>query len=307
MLARRRRQPTLRSFVTCQHPSPGCRHDRHQKVAMTPTFIPVASFYSSPKPVTAVPEEKRKSCDIERDLRFIRNLKKANVKVRRLVFIQNSRFLVRRIFRKKPYIRVQRLRISTTESESKSRSKNITGKVTYFEDEQISFLKDLPIKNVKIIRLNSSLTYVKPSQSEENYGLGGKLDMEKDDVDNPRKAIPLWAQDKSLKKALKSQITIDTDMIFSSCDSLDSDLTSMFPGSGSRILCSYTSPSPAHKMKSKKPKPLPPAPAAARASIVSNASNAKSSKVSRNLMSALCCLHLTLSELCVTCRLNVQC
>merc|ERR1719195_1507069 len=142
---------------------------------MTPTFIPVASFYSSPKPVTAVPEEKRKSCDIERDLRFIRNLKKANVKVRRLVFIQNSRFLVRRIFRKKPYIRVQRLRISTTESKeskSKSLSKNITGKVTYFEDEQMSFLKDLPIKNVKIIRLNRSLTYVKPSQSEENYGLG---------------------------------------------------------------------------------------------------------------------------------------
>ena len=269
---------------------------------MTPTFIPVASFYSSPNPVTAVPDEKRKFCDNERDLRFIRNLKKANVKVRRLVFIQNSQFLVRRIFRKKPYIRVQRLRITTTESDSKSFSKTNTGKVTYLDDEQISFLKDLPINNFKIIRLSSSLTYVKPSQSEENYGLGGKLDMEKDDVDNPRKAIPLWAQDKSLKKALKAQMTIDTDMIFSSCDSLDSDLRSMFPGSGSRILCSYTSPSPAHKMKSKKPKPAPPAPAGA-----SIASNAKSSKVSRNLMNALCCLHSTLSELCVTCRLNVQC
>ena len=130
---------------------------------MTPTFIPVASFYSSPNPVTAVPDEKRKFCDNERDLRFIRNLKKANVKVRRLVFIQNSQFLVRRIFRKKPYIRVQRLRITTTESDSKSFSKTNTGKVTYLDDEQISFLKDLPINNFKIIRL-SSATYGTRSQ-----------------------------------------------------------------------------------------------------------------------------------------------
>lgn len=80
----------------------------------------------------------------------------------------------------------------------------------------------------KVSRIPHSLRYIKPSRSADNYGLGNKQDIEYDDEECPRKAIPGWAQGDKLDEALVEQEEFDiTSLIFSDCDPPNLDL--MFP------------------------------------------------------------------------------
>lgn len=80
----------------------------------------------------------------------------------------------------------------------------------------------------KVSRIPHSLRYIKPSPTADNYGLGNKQDIEYDDEDCPRKAVPCWAQGDILDEALAEQEEFDiTSLIFSVCDPPNLDL--MFP------------------------------------------------------------------------------
>merc|ERR1712242_238224 len=46
-----------------------------------------------------------------RDVRFIKKLKSAKVVLEKLKFVKNSRFLVRKIFHKKPLVKIKRLNL----------------------------------------------------------------------------------------------------------------------------------------------------------------------------------------------------
>ena len=84
----------------------------------------------------------------------------------------------------------------------------------------------------KVTRIPHSLRYVKPSRTADNYGLGNKQDIEFDEADCPRKAVPRWAQGDVLDHALAEQEETDTDCIFSVCDPPNLDL--MFPQAAAR-------------------------------------------------------------------------
>ena len=84
----------------------------------------------------------------------------------------------------------------------------------------------------KISRISDSIRYIKPSCSVDNYGLGNKQDIEFDDSDCPRKAVPSWAQGKTLDQSLAEQEETETDLIFSVCDPPNLDL--MFPQAAAR-------------------------------------------------------------------------
>ena len=72
-----------------------------------------------------------------------------------------------------------------------------------------------------IRRLNLAVRYLKPSQSEDNYGLGGKTEIDRDDVDRPIKQIPVWAEKRNYLKKMSSQAAVDSDMIFGVCEPPD--------------------------------------------------------------------------------------
>ena len=178
--------------------------------------------------------------------------------VRRLDFVKTSRFLVKTIFRKKPTVRIKNLRLFVSTKEAGNCVNTILEvpleltsdgeNVIFFEDSEIPFISDIfPARKSQVSRLDNCLTFLKPSQSEENYGLGSKSEMEKDDVDCPRKAIPFWAQNENLTELLHNQQDIDCDRIFDPCES--PDLKTIFSGSKRIFL---ETPQPIEKTKKRK-------------------------------------------------------
>ena len=202
--------------------------------------------------------------DSEDDINYesfhkIRNIKNVEVLVRRLNFVQNSQFLVKSIFRREPLVRIKNLRLSIKQQNGKYPS-NILEEplellsngenVIFHEDSEIPFITDVRSYNKsQVTRLETSLTFLKPSQSEENYGLGCRSEMEKDDVDCPRKVIPFWAQNENLTELLLDQQFLDCDRIFGPCES--PDLKSIFSGS-KRIY--FETPQPVEKTKKRRVK-----------------------------------------------------
>ena len=67
-------------------------------------------------------------------------------------------------------------------------------------------------------RLERALRYLKPSKTADNYGLGGKAEIDRDDVDCPLKQIPVWAEERNYLEQMSSQADVDTEMIFAVCE-----------------------------------------------------------------------------------------
>ena len=63
-------------------------------------------------------------------------------------------------------------------------------------------------------RLERALRYLKPSKTADNYGLGGKAEIDRDDVDQPLKQIPLWAEERNYLEQMSSQADVEADRIF---------------------------------------------------------------------------------------------
>ena len=80
-------------------------------------------------------------------------------------------------------------------------------------------------------RLDSALRYLKPSKTEDNYGLGGKAEIDRDDVDRPLKQIPLWAEQRNYLEQMSSQAEVDAAMIFAVCE--PPDMKEIFPNTTS--------------------------------------------------------------------------
>ena len=100
----------------------------------------------------------------------------------------------------------------------------------------------------KPIRLqDSALRYLKPSKTDDDYGLGGRAEIDRDDVDQPIKQIPVWAESRNYLEQMSSQADVDTDMIFAVCD--PPNMREMFPNSSNTGSSWETPP---QKIKSKK-------------------------------------------------------
>ena len=95
-------------------------------------------------------------------------------------------------------------------------------------------------------RINSALRYLKPSKTADNYGLGGKTEIDRDDVDRPIKQIPVWAEQRNYLEQMSSQADVDTEMIFAVCE--PPNMREMFPKSSNTGI-SLETPPPAKKSK----------------------------------------------------------
>ena len=178
-----------------------------------------------------------------RDVIFLRKLLSAKVVVRKAKFVHNSRLMVRTIFRKKLLVEIKRISVQpgkaarSNASEDNSRSCETIShpvpviNVTFINDEDIVKISDqqVPVPTAVYPHRMSPLSYLKPSQSEDNYGLGGFLEMMRDDADQPRKVIPGWAKENRVKVQMMKQIKADADKIFAPRVLNVADLCSMFP------------------------------------------------------------------------------
>lgn len=95
-------------------------------------------------------------------------------------------------------------------------------------------------------RLERALRYLKPSKTVDNYGLGGKAEIDRDDVERPIKQIPLWAEERNYLEQMSSQAEVDTAMIFAVCD--PPDMKEIFPNS-SNIGTIWETPPQTNKSK----------------------------------------------------------
>ena len=179
-----------------------------------------------------------------RDVKFLRRLLSVKVELRKLKFVQNSRFLVRAIFHKKAIVKIKRLIVSSKVARSNKSEETISSCVTVTGEEELSILRvtftddqDIasicdkrahPSTAVDPIRM-SPLSYLKPSQSEDNYGLGSFSEIMKDDADRPLRAIPEWALEDRVRVQMLNQISIDTNRIFAPRVLSELDLGIMFP------------------------------------------------------------------------------
>jgi len=179
------------------------------------------------------------------DVKFKRKLLSAKVTVRKLKFVENSRFLVRTIFHKKPVVKLKRILVARsnispeTSSSCEKFSESVRPlaneskvKVSFTDDESLVKIVDkmpaLLLTVVDNIRM-SPLSYLKPSLSEDDYGLGSYRDIMEDDADRPRKVIPNWALEDRVNMQMRKQAGTDTNMIFAPRVLNVSDLSSMFP------------------------------------------------------------------------------
>ena len=186
-----------------------------------------------------------------RDVKFLRKLLSCKVAVRNLKFVHNSRFLIRTIFHKKPLVKLKRISLSIKAARSKNANKDNSrsyetvsdlvaeGDELSFPVVNVTFINDEDIQKITghqvphstdIERLKMSpLSYLKPSQSQDNYGLGGYLEMMKDDADQPRRVIPDWALEHRVKRQMVTQMRTDANKIFAPRVLSVSDLCVMFP------------------------------------------------------------------------------
>ena len=179
------------------------------------------------------------------DVKFKRKLLSAKVTVRKLKFVENSRFLVRTIFHKKPVVKLKRILVarsnislekpSSCEKDSESvrpLANESKVKVSFTDDESLVMIVDKMPAVVSTVVDNIGITplkYLKPSLSEDDYGLGSYRDIMEDDADRPRKVIPNWAQEDSVNMQMRKQAGTDTSRIFASRVLNVSDLSRMFP------------------------------------------------------------------------------
>lgn len=180
-----------------------------------------------------------------RDVKFKRKLLSAKVVVRKLKFVENSRFLVRTIFHKKPVVNIKRIlvnrkvfRSNITSSSCKTFSESVRLlandvelKVSFLDDESlVKIIDKMPaLLPSVVIPSMTPLSYLKPSQSEDDYGLGSYRDIIEDDADKPRKVIPNWALEDRVNMQMRKQAGTDTNKIFAPRVLNVSDLTRMFP------------------------------------------------------------------------------
>ena len=227
-----------------------------EPAAAAVTIIPQNSFYKAR--LERLNSDSDKTCanigilnishDM-RDVKFIRKLLSVKVVVRKLKFVENSRFLVRTIFHKRPVVKIKRIleaskvtrsnisqvtsrSCETTFSESVCLLANKSKvKVNFIDDQNIVKIVDMSaLLSSVIYRLSMCpLSYLKPSYSEDDYGLGTYRDIIQDDADRPRKVIPEWALEDRVKMQMVKQARTDTDKIFAPRDLNVSDLSSMFP------------------------------------------------------------------------------
>ena len=80
-------------------------------------------------------------------------------------------------------------------------------------------------------RLERALRYLKPSKTVDNYGLGGKAEIDRDDVERPLKQIPLWAEERNYLEQMSSQAEVDAALIFAVCE--PPDMKKIFPNTSS--------------------------------------------------------------------------
>ena len=210
-----------------------------------------------------------------RDVRFIRKLKSAKVVLEKLKFVKNSRFLVRKIFHKKPLVKIKRLNLvcnvvksdvsenakppevkgnttSTVDgllSNELSRSKVIVtvvfpddGNVDWVQDQEIPASSAFPRLSVPPI------SYLRPSQSEDNYGLGTQEEIMRDNEERPLKVVPKWAEEDRVQDQMRRQARIDADKIFALRVCNVSELDLMFPNNKNIPL---ETPSPCFKVPKK--------------------------------------------------------
>jgi len=119
---------------------------------------------------------------------------------------------------------------------------------TIFDADSSSIRDILKTQSVRkpIRRLTLAVRYLKPSKTEDNYGLGGKKEIDRDDVDRPIKQIPVWAEQRNYLEQMSSQADVDPDMIFAVCE--PPDMKEMFPNS-SNSGPSWDTPPPKKKLK----------------------------------------------------------
>jgi len=181
------------------------------------------------------------------DVKFKRKLLSAKVTVRKLKFVENSRFLVRTIFQKKPVVKIKRIlvtrkvfrsNITSSSVEKFSESLRLLAndvelkvKVSFIDDESLAKIVDkMPALLPSVVFPSiAPLSYLKPSLSEDDYGLGSYRDIIEDDADKPRKVIPNWALEDRVKIQMRKQAGTDTNKIFAPRVLNVSDLTRMFP------------------------------------------------------------------------------
>ena len=212
-----------------------------------------------------------------RDVRFIRKLISAKVVLKKLKFVKNSRFLVGKIVHKKPLVKIKRLNLvcnvvksdvsenakppevkgnttSTVDgllSNELSRSKVIVtvvfpddGNIDWVQDQEVPASSTLPRLSVP------PLSYLRPSQSEDNYGLGTQEEIMRDNEERPHKVVPEWAEEDRVSDQMRRQARIDADKIFALRVCNVSELDLIFPNNKNIPL---ETPSPCFKVP-KKPK-----------------------------------------------------
>ena len=87
----------------------------------------------------------------------------------------------------------------------------LTLKVTSISDAEIPWIGEAKRKKLRIVRI------VKPTKTETDYGLGGKAEIDRDDVDNPLKQIPEWAEERNYLVQMSAQAKLDPEEIFAPC------------------------------------------------------------------------------------------
>ena len=93
----------------------------------------------------------------------------------------------------------------------------LTLKVTSISDAEIPWIGEAKRKKLRIVRIVKPTRYLKPSKTETDYGLGGKAEMDRDDVDNQLKQIPEWAEERNYLVQMSAQAKLDPEEIFAPC------------------------------------------------------------------------------------------
>ena len=128
----------------------------------------------------------------------------------------------------------------------KSRPKITVATVSDADSRSIKDVRELHSVRKPVRRLERALRYLKPSKTADNYGLGGKAEIDRDDVDRPIKQIPVWAEQRNYLKQMSAQADVDTDLIFAVCE--PPNMREMFPNS-SNIGTSLATPLQTKKSK----------------------------------------------------------
>jgi len=124
--------------------------------------------------------------------------------------------------------------LRSVEKKKRNKRKTIqtrTGLLLHISPDISSSILDRLIPG-RVSRTSNCLRYLRPTRVSDNYGLGNMGEIEQDQPDYPRKGVPSWAQWDMMDNMLQDQEEVDTDQIFSMCESPNLDL--MFPLTAAR-------------------------------------------------------------------------